>query len=327
MVIGNVELKGYAALAPMAGVADRTFRRLCVSFGAGYVIGEMASAKGLSMSDKKTAELLTVTEQERPMAVQLFGHEPSVMAFSAEKSLGYSPDIIDINMGCPAPKVTSNGGGSALMKNPQLCGEIVKAVKNAVNIPVTVKIRKGWDDNSVNAVEVAKICEENGADAITIHGRTRAQMYAPSVDLDIIAEVKKAVGIPVIGNGDICTAQDAAEMYEKTGCDYVMVGRAALGNPWIFSEISALLGHGRILPPVTLNEKMLVMRKHITGLCEDKGEFVGMREARKHVAWYIKGMHGAAKLREEAGLLSNPEDLDALILKILKNAETEGSLK
>lgn len=327
MFIGNVELKGYAALAPMAGVADRAFRRLCVGFGAGYVIGEMASAKGLSMSDRKTAELLTVTPQERPMAVQLFGHEPEVMAYSAQKALSYNPDIIDINMGCPAPKVTSNGGGSALMKNPKLCGKIVRAVRNAVDIPVTVKIRKGWDDNGVNAVEVAKICEANGADAVTVHGRTRAQMYAPPVDIDIIAEVKRSVNIPVIGNGDIYTAQDAADMYERTGCDYVMVGRGALGNPWIFSEISALLGHGAVLPPVSLNEKMLVMRKHITGLCEDKGEFIGMREARKHVAWYIKGMRGAAKLREEAGRLSSLEQLDALILKILQSAETGGGLK
>ncbi len=309
MKIGNTEINGYAAIAPMAGVADRAFRELCVGFGAAYVVGEMVSAKGITYNSEKSFELLELSRQERPAAVQLFGYEPDVMAKAADFAMKYSPDIIDINMGCPAPKIACNGSGSALMKNPQLCGEIVRAVSQAVDVPVTVKIRKGWDSSSVNAVEVAVICEQAGAKAVTVHGRTRSQQYAPPVDIDIIRQVKQAVSIPVIGNGDITSAQDAADMYEKTGCDLVMVGRGALGNPWIFREINSLLGADRPSLPVSPAERISVLIRHIQKLCEYKGEAVGMREARKHAAWYFKGMRDAAALRRKAGTLEKFDDL------------------
>ena len=309
MKIGNTEINGYAALAPMAGVADRAFRELCVGFGAAYVVGEMVSAKGITYNSEKSFELLELSRQERPAAVQLFGYEPDVMAKAADFAMKYSPDIIDINMGCPAPKIACNGSGSALMKNPQLCGEIVRAVSQTVDVPVTVKIRKGWDSSSVNAVEVAVICEQAGAKAVTVHGRTRSQQYAPPVDIDIIRQVKQAVSIPVIGNGDITSAQDAADMYEKTGCDLVMVGRGALGNPWIFREINSLLGADRPSLPVSPAERISVLIRHIQKLCEYKGEAVGMREARKHAAWYFKGMRDAAALRRKAGTLEKFDDL------------------
>ena len=309
MKIGYTEINGYAALAPMAGVADRAFRELCVGFGAAYVVGEMVSAKGITYNSEKSFELLELSRQERPAAVQLFGYEPDVMAKAADFAMKYSPDIIDINMGCPAPKIACNGSGSALMKNPQLCGEIVRAVSQAVDVPVTVKIRKGWDSSSVNAVEVAVICEQAGAKAVTVHGRTRSQQYAPPVDIDIIRQVKQAVSIPVIGNGDITSAQDAADMYEKTGCDLVMVGRGALGNPWIFREINSLLGADRPSLPVSPAERISVLIRHIQKLCEYKGEAVGMREARKHAAWYFKGMRDAAALRRKAGTLEKFDDL------------------
>ena len=312
MKIGTVEINGYAALAPMAGVADRPFRELCVGFGAAYVVGEMVSAKGITYGSDKSAELLALSAAERPAAVQLFGYEPEVMAKAAQFAMRYAPDIIDINMGCPAPKIAGNGSGAALMKQPQLCGEIVRAVSEAVEVPVTVKIRKGWDSSSVNAVEVAVICEKAGAAAVTVHGRTREQQYMPYADWNIIKEVKNAVSIPVIGNGDINTAQDAARMYEQTNCDLVMVGRGALGNPWIFREINNLIGADRPSMPVTMSERITVLLKHIRMLCDEKGEDIGMREARKHAAWYFKGIHNAAALRRQAGSLKTFDDLIAL---------------
>ncbi len=316
MKIGNVEINGYAALAPMAGVSDRAFRELCVDFGAGYVVGEMVSSKGVTYHNDKSIELLALSEKERPAAVQLFGYEPQIMAEAAKIAMKYDPDIIDINMGCPAPKIAMNGSGSALMKNPPLCGEIVSAVKNAVSVPVTVKIRKGWDKHSINAVEVAQICEQAGADAITVHGRTREQQYMPPADWEIIRQVKKAVNIPVIGNGDITTAVQAAQMFEQTNCDLVMIGRGALGNPWIFKEISMLIGHERPTLPVSTAEKISVMLRHVQKLCEYKGEYVGMREARKHAGWYFKGMRDAASLRRKAGSIEKFDDLVELCKSI-----------
>ena len=318
MFIGNVEIKAHAALAPMAGVADRAFREICKQFGASYLVGEMASSKGLTMGSRKTEELLAVTDLERPMAIQLFGSDPETMARAAYSSLEYRPDILDINMGCPAPKVAGNGGGSSLMLSPTLAGEIVRAVSRAVNIPVTVKMRRGWDSEHLNAVELAKICEQSGAAAITVHGRTRAQMYAPPVDRQTIADVKRAVSVPVIGNGDIVSPETALSMYAETGCDLVMVGRGALGRPWLFAQIAAA-ADGRDVPPdPALEEKMSIMRRHIVLLCRYKGDHIGMLEARKHVAWYIRGMPGAAKLRGLAGTLSSMDDLDRLIESVLR---------
>ena len=242
--IGNVNINGLAALAPMAGAADRAFRELCIQFGAAYVVSEMVSSRGISFHNDKTINLLKISRHEHPCAIQIFGDDPDIMARSAVFALEYKPDIIDINFGCPAPKVNKSGGGAVLMKSPELCGKIVAAVKRAVNVPVTVKIRKGWDSSSVNAPLVAKICESSGADAIIIHGRTREQMFRPGVDLDIIAKVKNSVSIPVFGNGDIACGQDAHNMLLRTGCDLIMVGRAALGNPWVFSEINHFLDPG-----------------------------------------------------------------------------------
>lgn len=318
MKLGNTEIKGIAALAPMAGVSDRAFRELCVRYGAAWCVSEMVSAKALSLGDKKSAELAQISPEERPMAIQLFGCDPAVMAQGTKIISGFSPQAIDINMGCPAPKITGSGSGSALMKDPELCGEIVAAVCGAAgNIPVTVKIRKGWDAGSANAVRVAKLCEAAGAACIAVHARTREQMYAPPADWDIITEVRQAVSIPVIGNGDIFTTDDAMRMLEQTGCDMVMIGRAALGNPWLFREINSLYEHSRPLPPVGIFERMRVMREHIAKLCEYKGEYVGIREARKHTAWYFKGFRGAARLRGRCSELQCLADVDRLIADVL----------
>lgn len=300
----------------MAGVADRAFRELCVDYGAAYVVSEMISSKGVSMGDRKSKDLMFLSEKERPAAVQIFGSDPVIMAQSVETVMQVNPQIIDINMGCPAPKIAGNGGGASLAKNPELAEKIVKAVVGASPVPVTVKIRMGWDENSINAVEMAKRAENAGASAITIHGRTRKQMYAPPVDRNIIAEVKKSVSIPVIGNGDIIDEQSAAIMLEETNCDLIMIGRGALGCPWAFSQINAYLEHGRVLPTPPVSERMRVMIKHIETLCQYKGDYVGMREARKHAGWYTKGLHGAAKYRQELGTLENMEQLQEIAYKI-----------
>lgn len=321
MKIKDVEFENNVFLAPMAGIADRAFRELCINYGAGYTVSEMVSSKGLTMGDKKSGELLTLGEIENPAGVQIFGDNPEIMAQAAKMCIKYHPNIIDINMGCPAPKIAMNGGGASLMKNPLLAGEIIKAVSKAVDIPVTVKIRKGWDDENITAVELAKIAEKNGAAAITVHGRTRMQMYSGKVDYNIIAKVKKAVDIPVIANGDIVDEQSAAIMFEKTNCDAIMIGRGALGNPWIFRRINAYLNECRVLPDVSINEKMVVMLKHIQKIIEYKGEYTAMREARHHAAYYTKGIRGGAALRKEISTFDHFEQLEELAYKIAKENE------
>ena len=321
MKIKDVKFENNVFLAPMAGIADRAFRELCINYGAGYTVSEMVSSKGLTMGDKKSGELLTLGEIENPAGVQIFGDNHEIMAQAAKMCIKYHPNIIDINMGCPAPKIAMNGGGASLMKNPLLAGEIIKAVSKAVDIPVTVKIRKGWDDENITAVELAKIAEKNGAAAITVHGRTRMQMYSGKVDYDIIAKVKKAVDIPVIANGDIVDEQSAAIMFEKTNCDAIMIGRGALGNPWIFRRINAYLNECRVLPDVSINEKMVVMLKHIQKIIEYKGEYTAMREARHHAAYYTKGIRGGAALRKEISTFEHFEQLEELAYKIAKENE------
>ena len=320
--IGTVELAGRAVLAPMAGAGDRAFRETCARFGAACTVSEMVSSKALEFGDKKTRELMELGGEARPAAIQLFGSEPAVMALAAKKAMEFSPDFIDINMGCPAPKITGSGAGSALMKNPRLCGEIVAAVAAAVPVPVTVKLRAGWDEGSVNAVEAAKRCEEAGAAAVAVHGRTRSQMYGPPADWGIVKAVKEAVSIPVVGNGDVTGAESAARMLEETGCDAVMVGRAALGNPWIFRQINAYLTDScRIVPPPEICERMLVMVRHVDLMCRYKGERRAMNEARKHVGWYLKGLRGAAEFRRRAGSLETRAQLDALVRDVVAAQE------
>lgn len=316
--IGGVPLKSHAVLAPMAGVSDRAYRELCVRFGAAYCVSEMVSSKALSFNSKKSEELMEISDLERPCGIQIFGDDPKCMADAAKHALENKPDIIDINMGCPAPKISSNGSGSALMKNPRLCGEIVKAVTAVTDIPVTVKIRKGWDDDSVNAVEVAKICESAGAAAITVHGRTRQQYYKPPVDYDIIRAVRESVSVPVIANGDIDSAERAKEVMDITGCDLVMIGRATLGNPWIFSQINAYLENPNVkIHTPDLEERLGVMIEHIGEMVEYKGEHMAMLQARKLVVGYFKGMKGAAALRNEAGKIKTLDDLYELRQKAL----------
>lgn len=320
MKIGDLEFTNIAFLAPMAGIADRAFRELCTQFGAAYTVTEMVSSKGLTMGDKKSGELLTIGS-ERPCGAQIFGDDPEIMAQAAVKCLEYKPNILDINMGCPAPKVAMNGGGASLMRKPQLAYEITKAVVEAVNIPVTVKIRKGWDYDNINAVEMALLAQKAGASAVAVHGRTRQQMYSGKVDYQIISDVKNALDIPVIANGDITDEQTAAIMLEKTNADAIMIGRGALGNPWVFSRINAYLSECRVLPEPSTIEKMNVMLKHIQKIIEYKGEYTAMREARHHAAYYTKGMRGGAKLRAEISKYEHFEQLQELSYRIIKEAE------
>lgn len=321
VTIGNVRIEKTAALAPMASVADRAYRLMAKKYGAAYCVGEMASCKGLVYSDNKTAALLTVTPAERPMAVQLFGAEPEFMAKAVKIAERFSPDIIDINAGCPMPKITGGGAGSALMKTPQLFGELVAAAVSATDIPVTVKIRKGWDGGGANAVELAKIAEENGAAAVAVHGRTREQLYSGKADWDMIREVKRAVSIPVIGNGDVDSPESCAEMYSYTGCDLVMIGRGSYGRPWLFGQIRDHFEGKPLRPDPSPAEKLAIMREHIGLLIEDKGERIGMKEARRHAAWYIRGMQGAAQFRNRCGSLNTLNELDELIREILQQGE------
>ena len=305
-------------LAPMAGITDLPFRILCKEQGADVMVTEMTSAKALFNGNKNTLPLMQTEEEEKPIGVQIFGSEPELMGEMAHKIEVKGFSYIDINMGCPAPKISSNGSGSALMKNPRLCGEIVKAVTAVTDIHVTVKLRKGWDDDSVNAVEVAKICESAGAAAITVHGRTRQQYYKPPVDYDIIRAVRESVSVPVIANGDIDSAERAKEVMDITGCDLVMIGRATLGNPWIFSQINAYLENPNVkIHTPDLEERLGVMIEHISKMVEYKGEHMAMLQARKLVVGYFKGMKGAAALRNEAGKIKTLDDLYELRQKAL----------
>ncbi|HPY83988.1 MAG TPA: tRNA dihydrouridine synthase DusB [Ruminococcus flavefaciens] len=307
LYIGKVPVRRTAALAPMAGVADRAYRLMCKKYGAAYVVSEMVSAKGICYSDRKTAELCTVTDEERPMGIQLFGSEPEFMADAVKIVLEYRPDIIDINMGCPVPKVVNTGAGSALMKDVGLAESITAAaVKAAGDVPVTVKIRSGWNSSQINAVEMAKAAESAGAAAVAVHGRTRDQFYSGEADISVIGSVKEAVGIPVIGNGDVSDADSCIRMYRETGCDLVMIGRGSYGNPFVFDEIAARLRGADYTPP-SLEEKMNVMLEHIRLIISlsEKNEEMAMHEARKHAAWYMNGYYGSAKFRGRCYQLSS----------------------
>ena len=312
-----------AMLAPMAGIADRAYRQLCKEYGAVLVVGEMASVKGLCYSDRKTAELLTCTPEEFPMGVQLFGDDPSFFAKAAKIAAQYHPAFIDINMGCPVHKVVSTGAGSRLMTTPEKAAQIVRACVEAVDIPITVKMRKGYNAEDANAPQLAKLCQEEGAAAITIHGRTKAQLYQPGADWDIIKQVKQAVSIPVIGNGDVMSAQDAAQMYCQTGCDLVAVARGSYGRPWIFSEITQYLQTGTLPPEPSPEEKMEVMLRHLSLICTYKGERAGMREGRKIAGFYVKGLAQASRFRGLCGSLSTLEDAKALANEVLQAQKEE----
>lgn len=316
IAIGNVKIEKTAALAPMASVADRAYRVMAKQFGAAYCVAEMASVKGLCYSDKKTAELLCLSENERPAAVQLFGAEPEFFAKAVKIAEEYKPDIIDINAGCPMPKIVNGGAGAALMKTPALLGEIVRAAVSATEIPITVKIRSGWDESSINAVEIAKIVEQNGAAAVTVHSRTKTMLYTGKADRSVIKAVKDAVSIPVIASGDVTSVEDCVEMYEQTGCDLVMIGRGSYGRPWIFGQIHDHFDGKPVRKEPGLDEKLEIMRRHISLLVEDKGEYVGIKEARRQAAWYVKGINGAAKLRDDFSKMNTFEDFERLTEKI-----------
>ncbi len=317
--IGNVKIEKTAALAPMASVADRAYRLICRKYGASYVTSEMVSAKGLCYSDRKTNELCTVTEKERPMAIQLFGNEPEFMERAVEIVSKYNPDIIDINMGCPVPKVVGIGCGSALMRDVKQAAAVAESVVRASSVPVTVKFRKGWDDSSVNAVEFAKAMEASGAVAITVHGRTREQFYTGEADWKIISEVKKNVKIPVIANGDVTDLKSCLDMYEQTGCDLVMIGRGSYGNPFVFKEISSYYKGEEYTAP-TLEEKMTVMLRHIRLILDisEKSEELAIHEARKHAAWYMNGYYASAKFRARCYNLTSYSEAEQLAEEFIR---------
>ncbi|SFQ19611.1 putative TIM-barrel protein, nifR3 family [Lachnospiraceae bacterium XBB1006] len=316
--IGSLELTNNLILAPMAGVTDLPFRLLCKEQGADLVCMEMVSAKGILYNNKNTEILLQVDEKERPASLQLFGSDPKIVSEMARRIEERNFDILDLNMGCPVPKVVNNGEGSALMKTPKLAGEIIEATVKAIRKPVTVKIRKGFDDNHVNAVEMAHIAQESGAAAIAVHGRTREQYYSGKADWDIIRQVKEAVSIPVIGNGDVVDAESAAALVAQTGCDGIMIGRAAQGNPWIFSQIKHWQETGNNPERPALAEVVAMVLRHAKMQIAFKGEYTGIREMRKHAAWYMSGYKNSAKLRGRIHEVESYEELEALFDEVMR---------
>lgn len=314
--IGNLILDNPFFLAPLAGITDAPTRRLCKEQGAALAFTEMVSGKGLWYGDKNTGKLLHIYDGESPVGVQIFGHEPDVMAFTAREIDKLPCDIIDINMGCPVPKIVKNGEGSALLKNPDLIYDVVSSVVKNTSKPVTVKIRIGWDEKSINCVEVAHAISAAGAAAISVHGRTREQFYSGKADWSKIAAVKRAVDIPVVGNGDVVDAKSAMDMMKETDCDFVMIGRGALGNPWIFKEVVAAWRGEELPPPPTKEEKKLMMVRHLQDLADLKGEYAAVREMRKHVGWYLKGVHGAAAFRGKVNQITDIAELKETILNI-----------
>jgi len=315
--IGNVTLKNNIILAPMAGITDLPFRLICEKFEPGLVYTEMISSKGLFYHDEKTKLLLDMKNEKRPVAVQIFGNDIETMKYASKYVSKYA-DIIDINMGCPAPKVVKNGDGSKLLLNLELAGQIVKEVVKTVDVPVTVKMRKGWDSQNIVAVEAAKIFEQEGASAITIHGRTRDQFYTGKADLEIIKQVKQNVSIPVIGNGDVKSPEDAIEMFQKTNVDGIMIGRASMGKPWIFKEIRDILlnKEPKVIEP---KEKLELIKKHIELAVEQKGETIAIKEMRKHIAAYIKNMREASKLRDKVNTIETKQELIFVLTEYFKN--------
>jgi nifR3 family TIM-barrel protein len=316
LVIGDVVLDNNVILAPMAGVTDLPFRLICKEQGAGLLCMEMVSAKAVHYNNKNTESLMEIHPEEMPVSLQIFGSEPDIMAETAARIEERPFAILDINMGCPVPKVVNNNEGSALMKNPKLAGEIIYGVSHAINKPVTVKIRKGFDDNSINAVEMAKIAEDNGAAAIAVHGRTREQYYSGKADWDIIRQVKEAVSIPVIGNGDVVDAISAKKLLDETGCDGVMIGRASRGNPWIFREINSYLDTGIIPPRPTVEEVCDTILKHARLSLQYKDEYIAVREMRKHIAWYTAGYPHSAKIRRAVNEIESFEELEKMVQQL-----------